>query len=191
MTQTGITSLNPKVKNIDPKKGKYAVNYTFRWAGLTPDPTVVVPGFVESSGGSILGTGVSDLIAPLLKANAAANIPPIEWVVGTVVLLPQNVPASTSIVRAAGGLYLVSPDTGQVIALEQLLNSFQDQSGVFVTGDINPGSITFSLPFNTISENSLVQIIKLQDSSTGGNQMNGFANLSFLTYESQVYLRGL
>jgi hypothetical protein len=193
MSVTAITSLNPKIKNIDSKKGKYSCNYTFRWAGLTPDPTVVVPGFIEASGLSILGTGISDIFAPLLKANAAANIPPIKWVMGTVVMLPQNVASGSAQGESAGGLYLVSPDTGQVISLEQDFNAYRVYAGItniYVSGLVNPGSISFSLPFETVSESSIIQVIKLQDVSGAGNAMNGFANLVFLTYESQVYLRG-
>lgn len=198
MAQTGITSLNPKVRNIDTKKGKYAVNYTFRWVGLTPDTTVVVPGFVEASGTSALETGVSDIFAPLLKANAAAGIPPIKWVVGTVLLFPQNVNSTdASQLENAGGLYLVAPDTGQVIALEQEFNAYRVKGSgappdiAWVSGLVNPGAITFSLPLECISESSSIQVIKLADFSVGsGVVMGGFANLSFLTYESQVYLRG-
>jgi len=185
MSVSGISKTG-KIQNIDPKAGKFAVNYNFNWHGLTPDVNVLVPGM-----GTILGTGIADIFSPLLRANAAAGIPPIKWVQGIVSLLPQSVAETNAQGEYSGGLYLVSPDTGVVIALEQTENAYRVDAGPTKTpGLVNPGTISFSLPLECIAEASSIQVIKLADTAAGPGVMNGYANISFLTYEGQVYLRG-
>ena len=176
-----VNQANIKLVTIDKSKSKYAVTLLMNWNGLpaTNLTDLSLPVIATER------LGFEDTFS-LITVNQAASqgVGKIKQVTGIVSLFPQSV---ATITKPAGGLYLIG-DSGQIIALEQKENCFNPPGQP--QGLVDPGSITFSLPFELQSLNSRFKIVKLTDNATAGTPpMTGSATLTFLTYETDTYLR--